>query len=302
MPEQVGTNGTKTQSETPCHTYDFRISKKDISKEDIIKCLKEYCKKWVFQEEKGEKTGYEHYQGRCSLKEKRRKKDALKAFQKLGFNPNYLEKTSKTNQTNNFYVTKEDTRINGPWSDEDVVRFIPRHLNVTLDKLRPFQQKIFESGRVYNDRNINVIFDDKGCLGKSFVGLYCQIHGKGFYIAPLNDPKEIIQMVCDKCMSTENHAPTPIIIDLPRSMNKSDLSGVWNACEQIKNCYLYDIRYHFKEWYIESPQIWVFTNTMPDIKALSKDRWNFWLINKDFDLEPLKIETKKVTIDSEYID
>ena len=273
-------SGKSGKSESPVCTYDFRLSKEGSDFDKIKSALNQFCKKWVFQEEKGNKTGYEHYQGRFSLKTKMHKHVILKKFQDVGFNPNYLEKTSKENQKNDFYVTKDDTRTNGPWKDNDVETFIPFQFNFKIENLLPFQKSIFESINIKDSRSINVVYCKDGCTGKTTIGMFCKLFSNGYYLAPLNDPKELIQMLCDQCVSKKDRSPNPIIIDLPRSMNKDNLNGIWNAVEQIKNGILYDVRYHYKEWLINSPVVWVFTNAIPDMKALSNDRWKLWTINK----------------------
>jgi len=58
------------------------------------------------------------------------------------------------------------------------------------------------------------------------------------------------------------------------------------AIEEIKNGYAYDDRYRFQEAMFEPPHVWVFTNTMPDTKLLSLDRWKFWTITDDNRLQP----------------
>lgn len=280
------------KTSAPVCTYDFRISKEGITHQKIIEVLKEFCKKWVFQEEKGEKTGYVHYQGRFSLKMKNHKHLILNKFKLKEFVPNYLEKTSKENQTNTFYVTKEDTKIAGPWKDTDVIKYIPDQYITTYDKLYPFQKAIVDSSYIIDTRTINIVYCSSGNTGKTFAGAYCKYYMNGRYLAPLNDAKELVQMLCDSCMDNKDHSPNPIIVDLPRSMNKKDMNGIWNAVEQIKNGMLYDTRYHFKYWDIKSPAVWVFTNQIPDLNSLSMDRWKIWTINEKKEFIPFVIEPK----------
>ena len=54
-----------------CYVYDF-TEKFGRSAEELIFSLKKLCKKWGFQREIGENTGYDHYQGRISLYKKLR--------------------------------------------------------------------------------------------------------------------------------------------------------------------------------------------------------------------------------------
>ena len=56
----------------PMYTYDFTLGCEFCDVETLKKLLSEHCKKWVFQKEQDEKTGYLHFQGRVSLKEKKR--------------------------------------------------------------------------------------------------------------------------------------------------------------------------------------------------------------------------------------
>ncbi|WP_445772263.1 hypothetical protein, partial [Rheinheimera sp.] len=55
--------------------------------------------------------------------------------------------------------------------------------------------------------------------------------------------------------------------------------------EQIKKGKLYDTRYKYQEYWIDSPQIWVFSNIEPDLSMLSLDRWRIWTINEQQQLE-----------------
>jgi hypothetical protein len=62
-------------------------------------------------------------------------------------------------------------------------------------------------------------------------------------------------------------------------MSKENLGGLFSAIETIKDGYVYDERNHFKEWWFDSPNIWVFTNSVPETDYLSKDRWVYWEVN-----------------------
>ncbi len=67
---------------------------------------------------------------------------------------------------------------------------------------------------------------------------------------------------------------------MPRSMNKDRLYGFYSAIETIKDGYCYDDRYEFKERVFDCPNVWIFTNTYPNINFLSKDRWKIWSIHQ----------------------
>lgn len=86
-------------------------------------------------------------------------------------------------------------------------------------------------------------------------------------------------------MAKETRSPSPIFLDMPRAMNKERLNGIYTAVEQIKKGKLYDLRYSYKEYWIDSPQIWVFSNIEPDISLLSRDRWRIWTIDETMNLQ-----------------
>lgn len=272
-----------------CALYEFRIGSEGLSEDTIILCLGQLAKHYNFQEEKGEKTGYLHYQGRFSLIKKARKPDLMKLWEKIGIMPipNYLEPASGTpSKTYDYtnYGSKAATRIRGPWTDKEKPPFIPRQYRGKLDTLYPFQKFIFDSALQFEDRIINLIFCPNGNQGKSTIASLCELYANGIDLPPVNDADRLIQSCCDICIAKNVRSPSPIFIDLPRAMNKDRLNGIYTAIEQIKKGKLYDLRYTYKEWWIDSPQIWVFSNVEPELEMLSKDRWRVWSINDQKEL------------------
>lgn len=244
-----------------CSVYDLTVPG-DVPVDEVKRLFGEYCKKWVFQRECGE-SGYEHYQCRVSLKVKSRPSGVVKMF------PGWHNSvTSGENRDNTFYVTKEDTRIAGPWRDDDKKVYIPRQIRGI--ELRPWQQQVVDDADVWDTRTINVIIDTKGNNGKSTLATYIGVHELGRSFPPLNDFKDISRMVMD----------TPkrrlYVIDMPRGMEKRQLTSFYSGIEQLKNGYAFDDRYHFKEEYFDCPNIWIFTNKAPDFSLLSNDRWKVW--------------------------
>lgn len=266
--------------------YDFRISSTDLDYEVIRKQLNKIAKKYVFQLEKGEKTGYEHYQGRMSLIKKHRKTELMKMFDMMPV-PNYLEpSTNPTYFTGDmFYVMKDETRMSGPWTEKQEVKYIPRQYRGMLEKLYPYQQSIWDTSTDFNTRIINMIYCPKGNIGKSTIASVCELYGNGIDLPPVNDAEKLIQSCCDICEAKDIRNPSPIFVDLPRAMNKDRLNGIYTAIEQIKKGKLFDLRYKYKEYWIDSPQIWVFSNIEPDLEMLSMDRWRIFTINDKMEFE-----------------
>jgi len=264
----------------PCCGYDFRFNADCLDFQNIIDMLKKIAKKFTFQKEEGD-SGYVHYQGRLSLIKKRRKMEALKLFE---VPPNYFEPTSNPDYTKGdaFYQMKEDTRVDGPWTDEDEPLYIPRQIR-EMGELRPFQQSIVDKANEWDTRTINLVYCNKGNLGKSSLVGYCRAHRIGRALPPVNDYKDLLRIVCDLPTSRM------YMFDMPRSLNKDRLYQFYSAVETIKDGYAYDDRYSFKEKSFDCPNIWIFSNILPDLSMLSQDRWKLWDIDDTFNLRRKKI-------------
>jgi len=258
----------------PCCNYDLTIKAEMVEVDSLKDKFRDIAKSWCFQKECGLKTGYLHYQCRISLKVKKRDCELAKLFDKeWGM---WCSPTSIACKDDNFYVMKEDTRVEGPWSDTDENVYIPRQVREII-KLYPWQEQIASMVNVWDTRHINVVLDNSGNIGKSVLMMYLRCHGLARRIPPINDAKDLMRIVCDM--------PTArcYLIDMPRAMNKERLYGLFSAVESIKDGFAYDDRYHYKEKLFDCPNIWMFTNVEPDMGMLSRDRWRFYEV-KDNEL------------------
>ena len=174
--------------------------------------------------------------------------------------------TSTANKDNDFYVMKDDTRIEGPWTDKDKAPLR------TVDKMEsnglfPWQQTIIDDVEHYDDRKIHIVIDRAGNIGKSALCKYLYMKKDAVIVPPLMDEKDLMQYV----MSFE---PSKLyVIDMPRAMKKSKLNRLYSGIENLKNGMMYDLRYHGKFRYIDEPNIVVFTNQPPKMSYLTRDRW-----------------------------
>lgn len=240
---------------------------------EVIGLLKHFCKKYTFQLEKCPTTGNLHYQGRFSLGVKKRKNELVKMLNDMEWVNVAISPTSDANRDNNFYVTKSDSSVLGPWCEKDLQIYIPRQFREVIAMgLHPWQQTIQDDVGVWNTRTINIIFDQQGCIGKSSITgiLGCQYLARS--MPPMNDYKDIMRMVMD--------VPTSkmYLIDMPRAINQTKVDGLYAAIEEVKNGHAWDDRYSFKEKWFDCPNIWVFCNRLPGIHLLSKDRWKVWQV------------------------
>lgn len=271
-----------------CYRWDFTLKYSEInSDENLLKSsFRNKCKQYAFQLEQSnfekncghdagdQQEGYIHYQGRISLIKKKSLKALIKFFSEECFTSIHWSPTSNTvaKRGDDFYVTKTDTRIKGPWTDKDEEIYIPRQIR-EMDGLRPFQKSIVENADVWDKRSINLIYCKHGNVGKSLLVGYCRAHKVGRALPPVNDQKDLLRMVCDLPTSKM------YLFDMPRSMNKDRLYQFYSAVETIKDGYAYDDRYHFKEKVFDCPNIWIFSNNLPDLDMLSEDRWKIWEID-----------------------
>lgn len=267
---------TQSSNNVPCYCWDFRWNSEGRAHKFVLDSLKGIAKRFVFQREKGD-TGYEHFQGRLSLQKKRRKNELLKLFGDDA--PNYLEPTCNTEYTKGdaFYQTKVDTRVEGPWTEDDKPLYVPRQVR-EMQALRPFQQAIVNDINTWDKRTINIVYCEGGNKGKSCLVSYLRAYRLGRALPPVNDYKDLLRMVCD--------LPTSglYLFDMPRAMNKDKMYQFYSAVETIKDGYAYDDRYNFREKSFDSPNIWIFCNVMPEPGLLSMDRWRVWDIDEEYNL------------------
>lgn len=266
-------------SKSQVYVWDFTLSyESEVSVEDIKAWATQFCKKWAFQLECSE-SGYKHYQGRISLVSKTRKMIGV-----LHPTAHWSVTSAHCNSGPNFYeyVTKDETRVEGPWTDKDVKKeedYIPEFFRDVV--LYPFQQQLLDLSMQVDDRTINMIVDPKGNLGKSKLADYAELYHAAIDLPVVNDSEKLLATMCNMCMDRKLRKTGPVFMDLPRAMSKKDLSGFMAAAELIKKGKLYDLRHKTKTWRIEPPSIWVFTNQYPDLSKLSFDRWKIWKLVGD---------------------
>lgn len=185
---------------------------------------------------------------------------------------------------------KDQTRVDGPWTEKDEVR-VPSdrliHAGI-LEKPHPWQAELKERLERKEFRKVNMVIDPRGCKGKSTFVEWLEYLGLTVEMPDFNSCEELLAA----CMDME---PMKIyLFDLNRAMAKKHLIGIYGACEKLKNGVMYDKRYHFKRRRLEyTPNVCIFSNCEPELKYLSRDRWNLWTITKDKRLITYACDHKK---------
>lgn len=271
---------------TTLKMYDLTIPEGDIqddtdyrNMESLIITFREYCTRWVFQLEQGEETGYRHFQCRISFGTAKRPDTAIRwAQEHIG--PCRITPTCNTVRVtgNEFYVTKDETRIAGPWKDNDEVpAYVPKRFRGEIT-WRKWQEQFLSKIDIEEDRFVNILLEETGNIGKTFVCTYLTIMKRAVYIPVMDESKDVMAMVLAK----EKH--NLYLIDIPRAASKKFMNAMYTAVEMIKNGYAYDSRYKWRDEFFEPPQVWIFTNTRPPHGMLSKDRFKIWKVNTSGDL------------------
>ena len=265
-----------------------------LSVSELARILEVFAKKWVFQLEMGEESKARHYQGRMSLKVKSRCDTIANKIRKEYLNSKWcihLSATSNANKDNDFYVTKEDTRIDGPWDDikwnNEKPAYIPRQVREIIETQpwRPFQQSILDSINVWDTRHANILICPKGNIGKSVLVQYMDIMKMSKMVPFIKDYEGLLRMVYDTRAGNRTKWKG-YCIDMPRAIKKEKLGQIYAAIETIKGGYCWDDRYEFKDEHFDCPVIWVMTNREPELDLLSLDRWKIWTVDEEYNLVP----------------
>lgn len=257
--------------------FDFTLWVEHVpSAAAVAAALPQIAKKWVFQKELCPTTEKPHWQGRVSLHKKKRFRELLNLLRKsvTTLTHGHWSPTS-TNSSSKFdYCMKADSRApgeSGPWSDEAPPIRLPRDIEGLV--LYPWQQTIVDSIKTYDSQHIDVVYDPTGCTGKSTVAKYIECHRLG---AGVDTNLDTAEKVGGFAHGAENTAC--FVFDVPRATRLTN--AYWSTMESIKNGVLRDWRYKGRTKMIDPPRVWVFTNTLPNFKALTRDRWRFWSIDK----------------------
>lgn len=255
------------------YVWDGTVPQWLVDKDVLCTLFKQHCKKYTFQLEKGTENELLHFQCRVSLKKKARGTS--------GLFPGHWSPTSKSCVNDlSHYVTKSETRIDGPWSEKDEIEVPDDWLDGIDDKL-PWQEALLATCRGKgNGRVVNVLVDTKGGIGKGTVTEmavrelpHCYTTLKA--TANARDMRlEVASYLKSLGKNIYLTKTLSFFIDMPRAENMTQEG--WSVIESIKGRQIVETRYATTVIRFMIPHVWVFTNSFPNMKYLSKDRWKIW--------------------------
>ncbi|UOF78644.1 rep protein [Circoviridae sp.] len=249
-----------------CYRWCFTFN--NYTKEDITSLrirLNRTCKKYIFQEEKGEKNGTEHLQGSVSFITKARLTELKKIDKRIHW------EATKNVEAADKYACKEETRNGEVYRFEKKKAFIRKKSK--FDDIEPRSDIISLIEQEPDNRTINWVWSNEGGVGKTSTCAYiehnyenvCIANGKGHDIK-----NSIIAHLADNELDV-------LIINVPRC-NENYVS--YSAIEEVKDGLIYSGKYEGGFANIEHPHVIVISNFYPDTAKLSEDRWNIIEIKK----------------------
>lgn len=251
----------------PIYVFDITLKAEKISKDDLKAWCIKHAKKWVFQLEKGE-SGYEHWQIRVSLKEKTRN-----IIPSLPIKEGHASPTSTAGSKGFTYVMKDETRIEGPFTDRDEPLYIPARFRDV--NLKEWQRICLQEITEMSQRKIMLLQEPDGNMGKSFFAQYLKFRHNWIKLPPtLTTANDFMRAVMN--LIGERRVVPGIVCDIPRSVSKKHLWSIAQALEALKDGECYDERYGYKSWDFEPCPIVVCTNWQPDNEIFSHDRWMYF--------------------------
>lgn len=138
-----------------------------------------------------------------------------------------------------------------------------------------------------NRRDINFIFNPLGGAGKSVTADYISLNPdfKALLAPQLASPERWVTALIDQIeqfFNIHGFYPKTIVVDLTRNEDNTEVEHLYSKLENIKNGRLDSTFYgKFKRIRFKPPHVVVFTNNVPNLSALSQDRFKLFSIAEE---------------------
>jgi hypothetical protein len=183
---------------------------------------------------------------------------------------------TKNQSASEFYCTDARKREAGPWTDKDVVRWLPP--DAVLASLLPWQEEAINHLKTQRKREILFVHDSGG-TGKSALLDHLEATQDGVYVPALLPSGQAIMRWCAatyKEASNEQRGKQRLfMMDIPKAEGTTPQKWgeVLAALETIKGGRAFDDRYTKRDERFATPKIIVFCNRLPPAHLLTDDRW-----------------------------
>lgn len=254
--------GDGNTASSPALHWLLTIDMKSINSDELQKVFQNIGVYYKFQGEKGNTTGYEHWQAYIHLKKKQR----LTYWKKI-LPTAHAEKCNNINACKD-YCGKETTAITPTYEWT-----IPKYPGVKIikdEQLYKWQKDIIEIIKTEpDDRTIHWYWSTKGNTGKTQFCKYLAVKYDCAYVS--QGKSEDIKF------SIKDTEHKTLLIDLWRGTKEENVP--YQCMEEIKNGVFLVGKYESMTTLRNSPHIFVFSNMYPNIDMLSEDRWH--IVNLD---------------------
>lgn len=240
---------TKTPG-SQLYLWMITLPAENIEAPELSQNLSGFCKKFVFQKEKGEKTGYLHWQIFISLKTK----EYFNTVKNLFPSSAHIEPV-KDGWKAAKYCEKSETRVEGPYNEK--TEFLK-----LITELYPWQAMIRDIClETPDDRTVRWVWESAGNRGKTQFCKYMAVkHGA---VVLGNGAFKDIAMALPA-------NPKIVLFNLTRDLEEK---VNYSALEAIKDGMIFSGKYESKMKIFDSPHVIVFANFPPRKESMSLDRW-----------------------------
>lgn len=245
--------------------WDFTIPEKDITRDELVKRFENAkADRFVIGYEEGTLTGYKHFQCKAHFRKPMTFEELGKYIGEWHREPSIRKEFTYCEKEGKFYRSWEGALA----TFHDL-------------ELRPWQGQVIAELKEQNQRQVTVVMG-KGNDGKSWLAKHLVAKYRYAYVPAMSNFEDYMFMA----MAHEN--AQGFIFDLPRADTIQQKKAMWMAMETIKNGYLYDKRYEFKEKWIAPPKMLVFCNEWPPEEVLTQDRWRKFYIDDTWGVPTLE--------------
>ncbi len=171
------------------------------------------------------------------------------------------------------YCSKVETRIDGPWTNIDKLKFRATIRDPLMNKnLYIYQQKILSLiKQPPSERQVHWYWESIGCTGKSSLAKHIALN---YNCVLLNGCSKD----CFYALKTYNETKDihVVIFDLTRNQENR---VSYTCLEAVKNGCFFSGKYESSQCMINIPHVIVFSNFKPDENKMSEDRWDIHYIS-----------------------